>query len=105
MNKENRGWEEQTENVIKEISGNITSVDSHIINVIGPEGTVAQQIVRQKLVPFIKELLTQQREEMVKAVNNFDDKEHHTCRFNDGENDCDCFIEGLEAAKQVIKQV
>ena len=48
------------------------------------------------------------REEVVegkfKELKNYDFKEKHSCRFNDGEQDCQCFIDGLNVALQALKQ-
>lgn len=31
--------------------------------------------------------------------------ENHICRFNDGEQSCDCFVEALEQVKKYCKEI
>ena len=53
---------------------------------------------------FIRTLLAEQREEMFRKIKDYDFKEKHICGFNDGKQDCDCFIAGLNVALQIIKK-
>lgn len=41
-------------------------------------------------------------EEIVKEIETIDFKEKHICRFNDGTQNCECYLQGLEDALSII---
>ena len=43
-------------------------------------------------------------EDLFREIKDYDFKENHICGFNDGKQDCDCFIAGLNVALQIIKK-
>jgi hypothetical protein len=48
--------------------------------------------------------LKEQREEIIKKIEGFDTNEH-ICRFNDGEQNCDCYIESIRDIISLIKNI
>ena len=60
-------------------------------------------LVGNEIKDFIRTLLKEQREDMFRNIKDYDFKEKHICGFNDGKQDCDCFIAGLNVALQIIK--
>lgn len=58
---------------------------------------------------FISNLLSSNTErvkkDLFRKIKDYDFKENHLCRFNDGECDCQCFIQGLNVALNYINNI
>ncbi len=46
--------------------------------------------------------VAQREKEIFRKIKDYDFKENHLCGFNDGEQDCKCFIAGLNVALSLI---
>lgn len=46
--------------------------------------------------------VAQREKEIFRKIKDYDFKENHLCGFNDGEQDCECFIAGLNVALSLI---
>ena len=61
------------------------------------------------LISFISNLLSSNTErvkkDLFRKIKDYNFKENHLCRFNDGECDCECFIQGLNVALNYINSV
>lgn len=42
-------------------------------------------------------------ENIAKELETIDFKEKHICRFNDGEQNCECYLQGLQDALSIIR--
>lgn len=46
--------------------------------------------------------VSKERERVFREIKEYKFKENHLCRFNDGTQDCECFIAGLNVALKII---
>ena len=78
-------WEEEFDEAISNVMG-IMTIDSI------------------KIKDFIRSVLQKQREEILGDIKTLFLKEEHPCRFNDGEQSCDCYYEALSKVFKIIKR-
>ena len=60
-------------------------------------------IHKQALLEAQQQARREVYEDLFREIKDYDFKEKHICGFNDGKQDCDCFIAGLNVALQIIK--
>lgn len=60
------------------------------------------QMSYYECMKFIDSELLLQRSEIIKQIEGIDRKEH-ICRFNDGEQKCDCYYEALDAILSLLQ--
>lgn len=58
--------------------------------------------IKNYISSLLSQQLSKQREEIFRKIKDYNFKENHICRFNDGKQDCDCFIAGLNVALQIL---
>ena len=61
-------------------------------------------VTEHAIKSFISSQITELLQSLIVELEGIDIKEH-VCRFNDGEHNCDCYIEGLNLAQDKLRKI
>ena len=88
--------------------GRFNNVSKTLVTIEILEGFNEQKPASDELKSFIeseiKLALVEREKKLFNEIKNYDFKEKHPCRFNDGKQNCECFIDGLNVALSLISK-
>lgn len=89
----------------------VLDADAHGKNIVSSKFNFSDiediaTVLAPEVESFVNNLLSQyeseKQQELVKSIESVDRK-LHVCRFNDGEQECDCYYEGLGKAIEKVR--